>query len=52
MTVDLVLGYLPWVATEHHLSTLAVEAVSTHAPEESLEKVFSVTQAMCFTEVI
>lgn len=44
MTMDLVLGYLPWVATEHQLSTLAVEAVSTHAPEESLDKVFSVTQ--------
>lgn len=44
MTVDLVWGYLPRVAIEHHLSTLAVEAVSTHTPEESLDKVFSVTQ--------
>ena len=46
--MDLVLGYLPWVATEHQLSTLAVEAVSTHAPEESLDKVFSVIAIMLY----
>ena len=42
--MDLVLGYLAWVATEHHLATLAVEAASTHILEELLDKVFSVTQ--------
>lgn len=39
-----VLGYLAQVATKHHMSTLAIGAVSSNTPEESLDKMFSVTK--------